>query len=77
MLADIYYPLFIVCFKQLWDYLPIFCPCSLSSNYVNMTYEVFIRFSDPAIDQMAHPHQKFVGYDEEASALHQRLGMIS
>ncbi|PNY13067.1 serine/threonine-protein kinase EDR1-like protein, partial [Trifolium pratense] len=31
----------------------------------------------PAIDQMVHPHQKLVGYDEEASALRQRLGMIS
>lgn len=32
--------------------------------------------SDPAISQMVHPHQKLVGYDEEASVLHQRLVMI-
>lgn len=36
----------------------------------------FICFSDPAISQMVHPHQKLVGYGEEALVLHQRLVMI-
>lgn len=38
---------------------------------------MFIHFVDPAIDQMVHPHQKLVGYEEEASALRQKLVMIS
>jgi hypothetical protein len=40
--------------------------------FSNMTF----FFSDPAISQMVHPHQKLVEYEEEASVLHQRLVMI-
>lgn len=34
-----------------------------------------IQFNKPTLDQVVHPYQKFVGY-EEVSALHQRLVMI-
>lgn len=44
---------------------------------IYMIYKEFVHFSDPAIGQTTHPRQKLVGYEEEASALHQRLEMIS
>ena len=59
----------------------LFCSCPLffifSWFLKYMIYKEFVHFADPAIGQMAHPRQKLVGYEEEASALHQRLEMIS
>lgn len=34
-----------------------------------------IQFNKPTLDQVVHPYQKFVGY-EQVSALRQRLMMI-
>jgi hypothetical protein len=65
-----------------WTYVPddhyiLICTFTrvFSSLYFQI-YDFFFSFSDPAISQMVHPHQKLVEYEEEASVLHQRLVMI-